>query len=57
MSETPDNEAGRLTEQVMWDWTQKLAKMIPPEPRPNTTVYNAIYSSVYKTLSGLTEVK
>lgn len=55
--ETPNNLAGRMTELAMARWLGKLDRMIPKEPRPSTTIYNAAYEAVYDTLRDLETVK
>lgn len=47
MTPTPQGWAGRATEQIMSAWLGRLERMIPREPKPSTTVYNACYSAVY----------
>ena len=46
--ETPDNAAGRMTEEIMAGWLARLDAR--KEPRPSTATYNAAYESVYATL-------
>lgn len=48
MSETPDNAAGRATEEAMAQWIGRLERI--KEPRPNTATYNAAYEAVYDVL-------
>lgn len=51
--ETPNDEAGRLTELIMFRATENMKKKRYPDAELTTGQYNSIYEAVYDTLSGI----
>jgi hypothetical protein len=46
--ETPDHRAGRLTEELMALWLERVKSV--GEPSPSAGVYNAAWSAAYEVL-------
>jgi len=46
--QTPQTEAGRLTERIMMQWLHNLTQC--REPQPSVKVYNAAYEAVLEVL-------